>query len=165
MVFLLPEPELTHLLGFPGVHLPPSAPTHEPTEVLGQLEDVMRRSPCATYPVWETASSCALGWCDAAGAGCVLRVPGEGAGEKRPKASFSVDGLPCYPRNGKDGCTEWGEDRPSLRCHYTNPSHAGSTVTWCKVEALHSETSPDPSPRLEVLLVTVSSRRDPRSFA
>ena len=41
MVFLLPEPgELTHVLGFPGVHLPLSVPIHEPPEVLGQLEDV-----------------------------------------------------------------------------------------------------------------------------
>jgi len=96
MVFLLLEPgELTHLRGLPGVCLPLPVPIHEPTEVLRQLEDVTKRSPCATYPVWETASPCTSGWCDGAGAGCVLQDPGEGAGDKRPKASFSADALPC----------------------------------------------------------------------
>lgn len=46
MVFLLLDPrELTHLLGYPGVHLPLSVPILHPTEVLGQLEDVMKSSP------------------------------------------------------------------------------------------------------------------------
>lgn len=111
VVFLLLEPrELTHLLGFPGVPL--SVSICESTEVLGQLEDVTKRSPCATYPVWGTASLRASGWCDGAGAGCGLQGPGEGAGDKRPKVSFSADALPSYHRDENHGCTQWGEDRP-----------------------------------------------------
>lgn len=166
MVFLLPEPrELTRLLGFPGVHLPLSVPIHESKEVSGQLGDAMKRSPCATCPAWGTASVCAPGRCDSAGAGCVLQVPGESAGDKRPKASFSADALLCYHRDGKHGCTQRSEDRASLGCQGTNPSHAGTTITQRQGEALRAQTSPDLSPRLRVVLVTFSSRPDPRSFA
>lgn len=118
---LLQPKKASRLLGVRGVRSP--LPARGPTEVVGQREDAMRRSPCATHLGWESGGTWSTsGRCD--GAGALLCDRGEGAGVNGP--SFFPAVL-SHCRN-ENFFMQQGGDRASFGWHRTGPSHAESTT-------------------------------------